>query len=100
MTDFSLTIVESIPENLTYVRGSPLHTSTYQGWMSLLAAAHNSVDIASYYWTLRGRGNVSDVTDKEVVLFVIQKLKSMNDGCSSCRVQTYLISLVAWQAAM
>ena len=63
---FSLTLVESIPENLTYTSGSPLHTSTYQAWSVLLEAATRSVDIASYYWTMRGTGNVSDVTDSEV----------------------------------
>ena len=64
---FSLTIVESIPENLTYSSGSPTHPSTYQAWLALLAAATKSVDIASYYWTLRGTANVSDVTDNQVM---------------------------------
>ena len=64
---FSLTIVESIPENLTYAKDAPLHTSTYQAWMTLLAAATQTVDIASYYWTLRPSSNVSDETAKEVL---------------------------------
>ena len=61
-----LSIVESIPENLTFPSGSPSHGSTYDAWMSLLSAASKSVDIASYYWTLRGHGNISDSTDKQV----------------------------------
>ena len=65
--NFSLTIVESIPENLTYSSDSPVHPSTYQAWLALLAAATTSVDIASYYWTLRGTANVSDVTDNQVM---------------------------------
>ena len=65
--NFSLTIVESIPENLTYSPDSPMHPSTYQAWLALLAAATTSVDIASYYWTLRGTANVSDVTDNQVM---------------------------------
>ena len=66
VTSRSLTIVESIPENLTYSRGASTHGSTYQAWLTLLAAATQSVDIASYYWTLRGSGNNTDVTDNEV----------------------------------
>ena len=65
--NFSLTIVESIPENLTYSCDSPVHPSTYQGWLDLLTAATTSVDIASYYWTLRGTDNESDVTDNQVM---------------------------------
>ena len=62
----SLNVVESIPENLTYPDNSPVHLSTYNAWMTLLATAKQSVDIASYYWTLRGHGNIKDVTDKQV----------------------------------
>ena len=58
--------MESIPENLTYAYGSPVHYSTFEGWMDLLDAARTSVDIASFYWTLQGYGNNSDVTDKLV----------------------------------
>ena len=37
--------------------------------MTLLSTATSSLDIASYYWTLIGRGDIKDVTDKEVLLF-------------------------------
>jgi acetylornithine/succinyldiaminopimelate/putrescine aminotransferase len=57
--------VESIPENLTYSSNSPSHGSTYDGWGLLLRAATKTVDITSYYWTLRGHGNISDVTDEQ-----------------------------------
>ncbi len=33
--------------------------------MELLKLAQKTVDIASYYCTLQGHGNISDVTDKE-----------------------------------
>jgi len=69
-----LGIVESIPENLTYPSGSPSHLSTYDAWTRLLAAAKETVDIASFYWTLRGRGSNSDSTDWQVSL-------STFDGC-------------------
>ena len=34
--------------------------------MQLLSVAKETVDIASFYWTMRGRGSVKDPTDKEV----------------------------------
>ena len=58
--------MESIPENLTYPTGSPSHLRTYNAWMKLLAATMSTLDIASFYWTLLGRGQVKDPTDKEV----------------------------------
>ncbi len=62
---YRLSIVESIPENLTYnVNNS--HLSTYTAWMQLLQAAHTNVTISSYYWTLRGTRDISDITDKQV----------------------------------
>lgn len=64
----SLGLVESIPEDLPYPSGAPSHLSTFRAWMSLLNAATSSLDIASYYWTLLGRGEVKDPTDIEVTL--------------------------------
>ena len=61
-----LSIVESIPENLTYPAGSPSHMSTYDSWMWLLQEANNSIDVGSYYWTLRGFDDVKDPSDAEV----------------------------------
>lgn len=58
--------MESIPENLTYPAGSPSHGSTYDAWMQLLSVATETVDIASYYWTLQGRGKLQDPSDWEV----------------------------------
>ncbi|XP_023213787.1 phospholipase D3-like, partial [Centruroides sculpturatus] len=56
-------IVESIPENLTYPAGSPQHLSTYEGWMNLIGMAQNTIDIASFYWTLRGNDVIQDPSD-------------------------------------
>ncbi|XP_033110848.1 phospholipase D3-like [Anneissia japonica] len=46
-------LVESIPENLTYPDGAPSHVSTYQTWLNLILSAEKTIDIASFYWTLR-----------------------------------------------
>ena len=64
-----LSIVESIPENLTYPAGSPSHTSTYDSWMWLLQEANSSIDVGSYYWTLRGFDDVTDPSDAEVHVY-------------------------------
>lgn len=68
MLIFRLSIVESIPENLTYPSTAPSHGTTYEGWKMLLKAATKTVDLASYYWTLQGHGQVTDVTDKQVAM--------------------------------
>ncbi|XP_076313931.1 5'-3' exonuclease PLD3-like isoform X3 [Tachypleus tridentatus] len=55
-------LVESIPENLTYTKGSPLHPSIFEGWLDLINKTEKSIDIASFYWTLRGDDVVPDPT--------------------------------------
>jgi len=65
---FRMTLVESIPTNLTYPSGSPHHISTFDAWNTLMSRAEHSLDIASYYWVLRGFGNNSGPTDNEVVI--------------------------------
>ena len=53
--DFScnITLIESIPENLTYPDSAPSHPSIYSGWLQLLDAAQSTIYIASSYWSLR-----------------------------------------------
>lgn len=48
-------LVESIPENLTYPSSEVVHPTIYSGLIKLLKSAENSIDIASSYWTLRGK---------------------------------------------
>lgn len=50
----TVTVVESIPENLTYVKGAVKNPSIYNGWKTLLSAATESIDIAASYFSLRG----------------------------------------------
>lgn len=46
-------LVESIPENLTYAgKYQPSHASTFQGIQQLIAMATDTIEIASFYWTM------------------------------------------------
>ncbi|EHB18342.1 Phospholipase D3 [Heterocephalus glaber] len=45
-------LVESIPEGLDFPNATMSNPSTSQAWLGLLAGAHSSLDIASFYWTL------------------------------------------------
>ncbi|XP_053695088.1 5'-3' exonuclease PLD3-like [Sabethes cyaneus] len=47
-------IAESIPEGLTYPDGSPSFLSTYNAWKTLIGLATETIEIGSFYWTLRG----------------------------------------------
>ncbi|XP_051900314.1 5'-3' exonuclease PLD3 [Pristis pectinata] len=49
----SLTLVESIPEGMHFDPNSTRNPSISDGWMKLLSEAASSVDIASFYWTMR-----------------------------------------------
>ncbi|OXU24626.1 hypothetical protein TSAR_006066 [Trichomalopsis sarcophagae] len=52
MSDCDISLVESIPINLTYPNNSTIHRSTYTTWLDLIASAQNTVEIASLYWTM------------------------------------------------
>ena len=58
--------MESIPENLTYPAGSPSHVSIFDTWMSLIRSSKHSIDIASFYWSLRGSDVWRDPSDWQV----------------------------------
>lgn len=64
--DCTITLVESIPENLAFPKGSIRNPSIYSGWMNLLKMATKEIDIASFYWTLRGDDtSTSDPSTKQ-----------------------------------
>lgn len=50
----SIELVESIPEGLIYPDGSPVFQSTYEAWIRLIELSNKTIDIGSFYWTLRG----------------------------------------------
>lgn len=58
-------LVESIPDHLNFSENSPSFMSTYQAWKILLNTTENSLDIGSFYWTLRGEDVVDDPTAAE-----------------------------------
>lgn len=59
--------METIPTNLTY-NSSIQHLSTFDAWNILMNNANSTLNIASYYWTLRGFGNTSGPTDNLVIV--------------------------------
>ena len=64
-----MSLIESIPTNLTYNdTNSPQHLSTFDAWNMLMNQANRTLNIASYYWTLRAFGNTSGPTDTLVII--------------------------------
>uniref|UniRef100_A0A1I8GLZ3 PLD phosphodiesterase domain-containing protein n=1 Tax=Macrostomum lignano TaxID=282301 RepID=A0A1I8GLZ3_9PLAT len=52
----NLSLVESIPENLTYPNSTaPKHLSTYAAYRFLVGSAVTELKVASLYWSLRGQ---------------------------------------------
>lgn len=62
----TITLVESIPENVQFPTGSITNPSIYNGWMNLLKIAKQEILIASFYWTLKGSDTkTTDASTKE-----------------------------------
>ncbi|KAK6181572.1 hypothetical protein SNE40_009399 [Patella caerulea] len=66
-TDFcTLTLTETIPQNLTFRKNETIHVPTGQSLLDLINIAKHTIEIASYYWTLRGIDlSYHDDTSKE-----------------------------------
>ncbi|EDW80265.1 uncharacterized protein Dwil_GK21113 [Drosophila willistoni] len=47
-------LVETIPIGLNYTQNNTRHISTFDAWTKLLDNATSTIDIGSFYWTLRG----------------------------------------------
>ena len=79
-----LKIVESIPQNLTFPKGSPTHESTFEAWTNILKLARDQVNISAFYMTLNGSDtNTTDQSTKEGES-ILRSLKSL--GGSQVRI--------------
>lgn len=65
MSECDISLVESIPVNLTYPSDAVVHRSTYTTWLDLIASAQNSVEIASLYWTMNREDVYPDDSAKQ-----------------------------------
>ncbi|XP_033948584.1 uncharacterized protein pld7 isoform X2 [Pseudochaenichthys georgianus] len=72
--DCRVRLVESIPEGL-YPYSPPSRRSIADSWLHLLDKANSSVDIAAFYFSLRG-SEVPDATDSQGRM-VFEKLKRL-----------------------
>lgn len=64
--DCTVTLVESIPQNVKFPAGSTTNPSIYSGWKYLLQIAKEEINIASFYWTLRGSDtNTTDASTQQ-----------------------------------
>ena len=61
----SLSIVESIPVNLTYPNSSTKHQSTHKTWLQLIDSAKHSIEIASLYWSMKKEDVYPDSSARE-----------------------------------
>lgn len=46
-------LTESIPDGLIYPEDAPKFPTTYDTWKDLISNAQSTIEIASFYWTLR-----------------------------------------------
>lgn len=66
----NMTIIETIPDVLHYKEGMPIHEKISTHWMRLINGAKHSINILSFYWSLKdsdvegGPYNQSDVGKK------------------------------------
>ncbi|RZF40999.1 hypothetical protein LSTR_LSTR006302 [Laodelphax striatellus] len=72
--EFSL--VESIPQGMSYRNGSTPFPSTFSVWSSMLEEATSTIEIASSYWTLRD----SDVVPQSVGMRREHKFPGSDEG--------------------
>jgi len=62
--------VESIPEGLIYSEG-PIQPTIFDSWLKLIALAKSSIDIASFYWTLKGEDVIPHPSASQVYNIII-----------------------------
>ncbi|KAJ7303847.1 hypothetical protein JRQ81_011355 [Phrynocephalus forsythii] len=80
------TLVESIPEGMTFDDNDTLLPSTFAAWSQLLREAQRSLDIASFYWTLRNEDTHTQEPSAgpgEEILAELLKAPSRGSPCES-----------------
>ncbi|CAG0887143.1 unnamed protein product [Cyprideis torosa] len=74
-SECQLEIVESIPIGLVFPPNSPKTRSTFEAWKELLAVSQESIDIGSFYWTLRGSDIGIDDPSQDEGVEILEELK-------------------------
>ncbi|XP_072752667.1 5'-3' exonuclease PLD3 [Anoplolepis gracilipes] len=60
MDHCSISLVETIPIGLNYSNNTARHETIYNSWMDLIGMAQNTIEIASFYWTMKREDVVPD----------------------------------------
>ncbi|KAJ9585958.1 hypothetical protein L9F63_020390, partial [Diploptera punctata] len=83
-------LVESIPEGLDYPNGTSFHASTYDVWRDLINLAQHSIEIGSFYWTLRPNdvtpGDPSSEKERGLIWKFAALLKAGTENKVSIRI--------------
>ena len=82
-------LVESIPVGVSYPHGSPRHPPISDGWLKLIDMAQESIDIASFYWTLRGNDTGTDDPSTKAGENVFQGLIDANKERGEMRSSSF-----------
>lgn len=65
-----IVLVESIPEGLEF-NSSTTNPSIFQAWLNLVNEARDSLDIASFYWTLTNKDTHTDEPTADQVSWLL-----------------------------
>ncbi|XP_045361712.2 5'-3' exonuclease PLD4 isoform X3 [Camelus bactrianus] len=83
-----LILVESIPQDLPSLTGSPSAQPLAQAWLQLLDAAQESIHVASFYWSLTGPDIGVNDSSSQLGEALLQKLEQLLDRNVSLAVAT------------
>lgn len=77
---FSISLVESIPIGLVYPSNAIQNPSTYQTWLDLINMSQHTIEIGSFYWTLRQSEVYPDPSSQKVIfqIFCIPTIYKLN----------------------
>ncbi|XP_072819965.1 5'-3' exonuclease PLD4 isoform X6 [Vicugna pacos] len=83
-----LVLVESIPQDLPSLTGSPSAQPLAQAWLQLLDAAQENIHVASFYWSLTGPDIGVNDSSSQPGEALLQKLEQLLDRNVSLAVAT------------